>query len=293
MTAPGEDGLAQAFRLACLSELESLKPGNVHIFADGHGMVVQDFVRSAEAAAKVIAHSGMSVGQRILAAVEATRGAVGCNTNLGIVLLSAPLLHAMQHAEGATLRDRLKAVLRSLTIEDARLTSRAILCAMPAGLGASEAHDVHGVATVSLLEMMRAAQHRDRIAWQYAHDFADIFEFAVPRYREMFCRWGWSAWAATAVHLGLMARECDTHILRKHGRAVAQAVRDDAKICEAQLMAMENPKKGQRMLLDFDTRLKASGLNPGTSADLTVATLLVVALEGMAAENMVTEIARS
>ena len=39
--------LADAFKAACMAELEALKPGNVHIFADGHGMTVQDFMASA------------------------------------------------------------------------------------------------------------------------------------------------------------------------------------------------------------------------------------------------------
>lgn len=293
MTVSTEERLAQAFKQACLSELEALKPGNVHIFADGHGMVVQDFVHSAEAAAGVIARPGLGVGQRILAAVEATRGAVGCNTNLGIILLCAPLLHAALHGDGLTLHNRLQAVLRALTVADAEQAFRAILLAAPAGLGSSDTHDVHVMPSAPLLEVMCEAQQRDRIAWQYANDFSDIFEFALPRYREMTGRWGWSAWAATAVHLGFMARECDTHIVRKHGVDVALSVQKEAKACEERLMAMENPKKSQRMLLDFDTRLKAAGLNPGTSADLTVATLFVVAMDGLAAENMMTGLARS
>ena len=44
--------LAATFKAACLAELEALKPGNVHIFADGHGMNVEQFMASAEAAAQ-------------------------------------------------------------------------------------------------------------------------------------------------------------------------------------------------------------------------------------------------
>jgi triphosphoribosyl-dephospho-CoA synthase len=42
-------------------------------------------------------------------------------------------------------------------------------------------------------------------------------------------------------------------------------------------------------LLKFDAELKAAGINPGTSADLTVATLFAAALQhGLAAANPVT-----
>ena len=43
--------IAKAFQDACLSELDALKPGNVHRQADGHGMDVADFEKSAVAAA--------------------------------------------------------------------------------------------------------------------------------------------------------------------------------------------------------------------------------------------------
>jgi triphosphoribosyl-dephospho-CoA synthase len=277
--------LAAAFKLACLAELETLKPGNVHIFADGHGMVVDDFVRSAAAAAAVIARPESSVGQRILDAVDASWGAVGCNTNLGIVLLCAPLIHAALHGDKPTVRERVEEVLSDLTVSDTELAYRAILRASPAGLGKSPRHDVHQAPGVTLLDAMREAEQRDRIAWQYAHVFTDIFDIGLSRYHEAVSRWGWSAWAATAVHLGFMGDFCDSHIARKHGDEIAQQVRSEAKVHEQALLALENPKNYQRELLRYDASLKARGVNPGTSADLTVATLLVVALDTLLTEK--------
>lgn len=280
--------LAVAFKSACLAELEALKPGNVHIFADGHGMVVQDFVLSAEAAASVIAQPGLTVGQRILSAMEATWNVVGCNTNLGIVLLCAPLIHAVLHGTKPVLRERLQETLHELTVADAELAYRAILLASPAGLGESERYDVHVPPQVTLLDAMREAQQRDRIAWQYANGFADVFDIGAARYRETLQRWGRPAWAVTAVYLGFLSRFGDTHIDRKHGEAIALGLREEARLHEQVLLALENPKTYQRDLLKFDADLKARGLNPGTSADLTVASLLAVALE-----NMMTGLARS
>ena len=95
MSAPQAE-IASAFIGACLDELEAPKPGNVHVFADGHGSSVADFRRSAEVAAEPIARLRASVGARILGAIEATRAAVGQNTNLGIVLLCAPLARAAE-----------------------------------------------------------------------------------------------------------------------------------------------------------------------------------------------------
>src|SRR3546814_6932439 len=72
---------------ACRIELQSLKPGNVHVFADGHRMTVDDFEASAAASAPVIADPTLAVGERIYQAIQRTRAAVHSNTNLGIVQL--------------------------------------------------------------------------------------------------------------------------------------------------------------------------------------------------------------
>jgi triphosphoribosyl-dephospho-CoA synthase len=270
---PDSHTIAAAFEAACLAELQAIKPGNVHIFADGHGMVVGDFVKSAHAAARIIALPGLSVGQRILQAIEATWDAVGCNTNLGIVLLAAPLVHS------ASLRVPLHEVLAGLTLQDAADCFRAIVRASPAGLGESPRHDVRAAPQVTLLEAMQEAAPRDRIAWQYANGYADIYDFGLPRYREAFARWDNAAWAATAVYLGFMAHYGDSHVARKYGEAAAESLRAEAQMHENALLQCENPKTYLAELLRFDARLKRDQLNPGTSADLTVATLLMVSLD--------------
>ncbi|HZV97981.1 MAG TPA: triphosphoribosyl-dephospho-CoA synthase [Methylophilaceae bacterium] len=277
--------LSSAFKLACLAELEALKPGNVHIFADGHGMVVQDFIKSAEASAAVIAQPQLSVGERIFQSIAATWAAVECNTNLGIVLLSAPLIQAALHGHKPTLRERVQDVLTGLTVTDAELTYQAIIQASPAGLGQSERHDVRMPPTVTLLEAMREASQRDRIALQYVNGFVDVFDFGVRRYEEALQRWPRPAWAATAVYMGFLASFNDSHILRKYGESIAMQVREEARVHEQALLALENPKTYQRNLLNFDADLKSRGLNPGTCADLTVASLFVVAIEKIIANN--------
>ncbi len=95
---PRAEQVAAAFKWACLAELDAPKPGNVHVFAGGHRMTADEFVRSADAAAGPLSAPGARVGARILGAVEATFAAVGANTNLGIILLCAPLAAAADTA---------------------------------------------------------------------------------------------------------------------------------------------------------------------------------------------------
>ena len=145
----GEDPVAAAYIDACLAELDALKPGNVHRFAPGHGMTVADFVRSAEASAGPIASRGARVGVRIRDAVAATLSAVGQNTNLGIVLLCAPLAAAVE-IEDAALRPALAHVLDGLDKADAEDAFSAIAAANPGGLGRTDRNDVNAPATVTL-----------------------------------------------------------------------------------------------------------------------------------------------
>jgi triphosphoribosyl-dephospho-CoA synthase len=278
LTAPLKpEAIAAAFHEACLAELDALKPGNVHRFANGHSMSVGDFEVSAAAAAPLMGAAGLSVGQRIEGAVAATQAAVKQNTNLGIVLLGAPLAQAAL-ASGGRLRDRLDIVLGTLTIEDAKAAYRAIRQAAPGGLGEAPAHDVASEPRVTLLEAMRAAETRDRIAWNYTHDFVDIFELGLKWLDGGLARWGDVPWVTTYVYLGFLAHIPDTLIERKFGGNIASDVRDEARPIEAGLSQSAAPEEMAAPLAAFDRSLKERGLNPGTSADLTVATLFAAAL---------------
>jgi triphosphoribosyl-dephospho-CoA synthase len=264
--------IAAAFQAACRAELDTPKPGNVHVFADGHRMTAAQFIRSADAAAGPLAQPGVRIGARILAAVEATAAAVGTNTNLGIILLCAPLAAAAER-QPPDLRAEVTRRLAALDIEDTRLAFRAIALAAPAGLGRVARHDVHKPALVSLQAAMAEAADRDRIARKYATGFADVFAigldaFAGARVREPI-------WATVAVYLSFLAAFPDTHIVRKHGPAAAEDVRRDAQALHARLQSAEDPAHLLPDLLAWDRALKEQAINPGTSADLTVATLFV------------------
>ena len=262
------DDIAEAFIAACQAELEALKPGNVGAHGEGHGMTVTDFERSAEAAAPHIARRSAKVGARILAAVGATRDAVGQNTNLGILLLAAPLAASTEKAEG-TLRDRLRTVLAGLDREDAELTFRAIALANPGGLGERPLHDVRKLAEITLLEAMRLASGRDRIAYQYLSGYADIFETGLDAAEGASS----SAEAAANIYWRFLTSIPDSHIVRKFGPDKAKAVRTLARKTGHLLARTADARARTLVLLKLDARLKADRLNPGTSADLTVATL--------------------
>ena len=274
-----EKKIVSAYLEACLTEIEALKPGNVHVFADGHGMVVQDFIKSAEVSSQLIAKSPLSLGERIYLSVEATWQAVQCNTNLGIVLLCAPIIQAVYLQQQKEIKDSLVDVLNQTTQRDAQWVFDAIKLANPAGLGQSDQHDVHQSAEGTLLEAMQAASAIDTIALQYSNDYHQICNEGLPYYQKALERWQKPAWAATALYLYWLANYPDSHISRKYNNDLAIQVSALAQVHEAALIKLDNPKLYFKKLFEFDTELKKQGINPGTSADLTVATLFLNILQ--------------
>jgi triphosphoribosyl-dephospho-CoA synthase len=262
--------IAAAFVAACHDELQAPKPGNIHVFAGGHRMTASDFIRSAEAAAGPLAEPGTRVGPRILRAVEATRAAVGTNTNLGIILLCAPLAAAAEHND---LRGSLRTVLDKLDREDAEEAFRAIVLASPAGLGTVEQHDVRGPVNVTLRQAMEAAADRDRIAYQFSNEFTDIFDLGLPECIAASGQWADPKWTTLSVYLTFLAAFPDSHIARKYGVSLAEEVREMACEYRRRLHLSDAPEHLLGDLMTWDGGLKQRGINPGTSADLTVATL--------------------
>jgi triphosphoribosyl-dephospho-CoA synthase len=282
----GYDGrIAAAYVEACVAELDAPKPGNVHRFAAGHGMQAADFIRSAEASAAPIAAKGARVGTRVRAAVEATLKAVGQNTNLGVILLSAPLAAAAQARPGAALRPALANVLDGLDRADAEDVFAAIAAANPGGLGRVARHDVNAPAATTLREAMAEAAGRDRIARQYVTAYEDIFALGLPALAAARRQRGDGRWSTLAVYLMFLGAIPDTHIARKFGASAAEAVRREAADWGRAFAEARRPEEIEGGLMNWDAALKSRGINPGTSADLTVATLFASSLQSLRAEK--------
>lgn len=282
-----------AFLWACGLDVAVRKPGNVSLMSAGHAMEAEQFLASARAAAGPLFARGWPVGGRIEAAVAATRAAVGCNTNLGILLLCAPLAAALEHlygvtpavapfarpaaggrGEGAQLWSALRGVLAELNVDDAAAAYRAIALANPGGLGRAEAEDVADIPRISLRAAMALAAERDSVARQYASDFAEIFGEGLAALARAD---GSLATAVQSVFLCFLGGRPDSHIVRKLGAQVAQSVTGDAARWRDRLR--DEPAAGESVAFaQWDERLKSAGINPGTSADLTVCTLFTAAL---------------
>ena len=274
--------LQAAVRHACKLDVNAVKPGNVSINAPGHGMSAAEFLASAEAIAEPITAPGLTVGERIYCAIEATQQAVNCNTNLGIVLLLAPLIQTAESiADGTSLERELDTVLSCLTVTDADWAYRAIRLAKPGGMGATDQHDIADSPTVTLYHAMQKAADRDQIARLYSTGYRALFQRALPVWRQALERWGSKEWAATAVFLNTLASEPDSLITRKFGSAESGQVSLTAKSLWRSLEAQRDPIALQSELMVWDVELKSKGLNPGTTADMTVATIFLADLQDL------------
>jgi triphosphoribosyl-dephospho-CoA synthase len=252
------------------------KPGNVSPAQNFSDTTYADMVRSALALGPALAldrASASGVGELIRDGVRATASVTDANTNLGIVLLFAPLARAAatQRAD-EPLRSAAERVLAELTVEDAAAAFAAIVEAQPGGLGDAPEHDVRAPARVSLRVAMAAAAHRDSIASEYATGFAIVFDTGLPWLTQALHAGASTLEAVASLHLGLLASRPDTLIERKAGADAARAVSAAAR----------EVLDGSLAVADFDASLRGPDhrLNPGTTADLVAATLLVALLSG-------------
>ncbi len=242
-------------------------------------MECADFMRSAEVVTPILCDPLRGLGARILASVEATRAAVQCNTNLGMILLLAPIIRVFeQHGSVTDFRRRVTTTLRALGSRESQDVFAAIRRANPGGLGRAERYDVNALPDTDVCTAMDAAKDRDLIARQYANGYREVAELGVKCLQKHHNKWQSIEWAVVSCYLMYLGSFPDSHISRKHGSRIAQEVREQAIPLFARFTDGDNPEDTREALLIFDRELKESELNPGACADLTVASLLLYRL---------------
>jgi triphosphoribosyl-dephospho-CoA synthase len=268
----------QLAQVACLLEATARKPGNVHRYSDFSDSPYFDYLLSAAAIAGPLDRVvELGVGGAVLQGVEATRRVVATNTNLGMLLVLAPLAAV---PEGVELRAGVMKVLDAMTVADATFAYQAIRLARPGGLGKVAAQDVAGVPTVTLRDAMRLAAEHDLIARQYANGYADVFQLGLPALRSALKQGRSLETAIVFAHLTLMTSHTDTLIVRKRGEPEAlEALR---RACKVITSGWPGSPEGRAQFDEFDAWLRADGhaRNPGATADLMSAVLFAAVRDG-------------
>lgn len=264
-------GLSVLLREACRLEVLARKPGNVHPGASFRDLTCDDFLRSADVVAPILAETGArGIGAAVLDAVRATRAEIPTNSNLGMILLLAPLAAVPLDV---SLSSGIEDCLRRTSVDDSRLVYQAIRLAAPGGMGRASEQDVADEPSLGLVDVMRLAAARDRIAAQYAHNFRDVLHVGVPELLKWTRRTNDWERSVIGLHLAMMARFPDSLIARKCGDAVAA---ESAQRAQHVLDAgWPEQQHALRRCEELDQWLRADQhrRNPGTTADLVAATL--------------------
>ncbi|MEM1657954.1 MAG: triphosphoribosyl-dephospho-CoA synthase [Candidatus Jordarchaeales archaeon] len=308
-----EEYVAKCATLAMLLEVSGYpKPGNVHRLRDAHDTRFEHFLAGAVAVGPSmgrLAERGrkagrgeidvkeISLGYYVLEAVKcASRWHKGGNTNLGEILLFAPLsaaagmCFALSGGVSSTLlRKNVVKVIDGSTVEDAVNVYEAIRIVKPGGLGEVEKFDVNDPAFrekivsegVSLKDIFAISAGWDAISAEWVNGMSTVFDLGYPSFKKYLEEERDVNIATVNTFLRILSEKPDTLIIRKAGAKAAEYVSVRAReVLEAG--GISTPE-GRRLCWMLDEELHSSGgrLNPGATADLTAASIFVYLLEGL------------
>jgi len=244
------------------------KPGNVDRCHDYEGTRLEHFLASsilARPALEKAAGGRGGLGEVLREAVELTTAHGGGNTHFGAFILLIPLLR------GGDIGGAIRAVQGS-TVEDAvsfyrafSLTKVRMLAGDPLDVDDPRALDIIRGKEMTLLDIMDHSKEHDMVAREWVNGFA-----LTRRAADFLLGSGCGREAVVEAFLRLLSSEIDTFIVKEHGPLVAEEVRRRA----AGILG------GRGDLGAFDAECIARGINPGSTADITIAGIYIALGEG-------------
>jgi triphosphoribosyl-dephospho-CoA synthase len=309
--ANNEIEIANCGTIAALLEASGYpKPGNVHRTQDFLETRYEHFLVSGAILSPLLREvayrghctqknqinlSDLNLGAQILNGVKANREwQKGGNTNLGILLLFIPLACAagmminQPYPSISRLRSNLGLIIQNSVSNDTINLFAAIQLANPGGLGEIDKFDVGKTQPqvlknerINLYEIFKMSADRDNIAKEWITEFQITFEVGYPFFKKIFLETKDINVAIVHCFLRILSTYPDTLICRKHGTIVAERVSAEAK----DILEKGGLLTNKELLWNFDQQLRKQSerikINPGTSADLTAAAIMVALLEGL------------
>lgn len=269
------DDLKAAYLFSCKKDIELIKPGNVNLLSPHKDTKAQDYLDSATLSSKELFNQNHSLGKRILESVKVTRSQVNVNTNLGIILLCAPVIQSYIDFNALDLRDCIKKTLSATSVKDTHDLCAAINISSPGGLGDSDLYDTASYPNISIKQIMDYSKEYDRISYQYSHNFTDIFDFIIPKLEFLNQRYESLDISLSLLFIEILAKIPDSHISRKFGDKIAKKTSNNAYDLLKILDREYDPDYLAKALNNLDYEYKKKGINPGTTADLLVASLMI------------------
>jgi triphosphoribosyl-dephospho-CoA synthase len=304
--------ISRCLQLAILLEVSADKPGNVNFTSSFEGTGKEHFLASAIAVGPVFqeaAKRGMQIvkgehgvnaaglGELVKWGVEEfMEWQYGGNTILGTVMLLMPIAVAAgmtpthENAGGMdlkVLRDNINTIIYTSTAADAVHLYEAIDIAMPNGLNQAPDLSVNDPASkqrlitenVTLYQVFNIAKDYDDICSEWVHNYPITFDEAYPYLMEQLVKVDQNA-AVTNTFLKILANHPDTFISRKAGIEKSKEISAEAN--KVLKLGGATTVEGKAAIKKLDYNLRGTGnyYNPGTTADLTAATLALCTLNG-------------
>ncbi len=267
--------IQSAYLFSCHKDIELIKPGNVNIISSHKDTNAKDYIDSSILSSKMLFQEKYTLGERILESVKITREKIKTNTNLGIILLCAPIIHAIINFKDTDLRDGIKMTLSSATSKDTLDICSAINISSPGGLGKRDLYDTNSLPNVRVKEIMDYSAKYDRISYQYSNNYEDIFDFIIPRIIFLNKKHGSLDIALSLMFIEILAKIPDSHVSRKLGDKISKKTSNHANDLLKILDKESSHEYLTNQLSKLDYEYKKKGINPGTTADLLLASLMI------------------
>lgn len=274
------------------------KPGNVHRTRNYDDMVFQDFIISgvvignimeelANQAKEIDDLSKAELGKYILQAVSETDKWISTNTNLGIMMMCIPIAAAAAISDGFDeIQENVGRLMDATTVDDAVNLYDAINVADAGGMGDQEEFDVMSekakdelrANNQTMYDVLEISAGWDRLANELTNKMPVCFEIGLPTFRDFLasCDDEDAVNNATVLtFMTILSQIPDTLISRKYGDEIAESVSKKAE----GLLKFKDDDSFTEKLLEFDDYLYENKYNPGTTADLTAASIFLSYLE--------------
>ena len=262
------------------------KPGNVHRTRDYDDMVFEDFIISGIVIGDTIRKATADVdienpqlGRYILEAVDETDRWIKNNTNLGIVMMITPIAAAAAISDDFDeIRPNIVKLMANTSVDDACDLYDAINIADAGGMGDQDEYDVASdnaknelrENNQTMYDVLKISAPWDMLAREMTSDMPAVFEIGYPTYHELKGEKSLND-ACVLTFLTILSQVPDTLISRKYGSDEAMKI----SMMTRDLLKLRDADDFEVKLQEFDDYLFENHYNPGTTADLTAASIFV------------------
>lgn len=282
-----------AFTIAKIAQIASAlevsgypKPGNVHRTRDYDDMEFEDFIISGIVIGDTVREACTDVdvenpelGKYILRAVAETDRWIKNNTNLGIVMMITPIAAAAAISDSFdNIRENVKLLMSNTSVDDACDLYDAINIADAGGMGDQDEYDVASDSakqelrdnSQTMYDVLKISAPWDMLAREMTSDMPAVFEIGYPTYHKLREEKSKND-ACILTFLTILSQVPDTLISRKYGSDEALKI----SMMTRDLLNLKDESDFKDKLKQFDEYLFNNKYNPGTTADLTAASIFV------------------